>query len=219
MNVRFAPRLIVALALMMAVFASVSMVAIAQTSDDDTTPAVVVTAAASPEFDTVVSNPVPTTVPASDSITIDPDGTVTIATTPTNEAASAGLQLGVGILVGFLTGGLTVGGIAAFIMRDPARIKLMEKLADSVPPATAATITKLADGVLQFGELVKEAFDRIPYETKAPTTTAGPRSEVADNTGVDADALPSAITRKSTFKTPPQGWSDSVILTPYNPPE
>lgn len=125
------------------------------------------------------------TVPQ-DTVVISPDGTVTIATSTNGsgspaEAASASITLIAGILVGFLGGGLTVGALASFIMRDPSRIALLEKLGDSVPPATAATITTLAERVLEISLLVRETFDGIPHRDKLQTgtgetgTTGNPR--------------------------------------------
>jgi hypothetical protein len=165
----------------------------------ETTPSEAATAA--PEIEATLA-------PAVDVITVDPDGTVTIPVDSTPETSDNRVSLTIVEVIlmvvgGMITGGAGVGTLAYFIMKDPARVKLMEKLGDSVPPETAAKIVGVIDVFTPILTLAKEMFDRVPYADKNAIEAGVANAFTAERQRLRENADASVTNRALNLVPPP----------------
>jgi hypothetical protein len=89
------------------------------------------------------------------------------------QVTSAGIGFGAALIIAFLTGGVSFGGIVLWAKSDPTRLKQLELIGDSLPAHvgtrlielgnTAITVmSKVTEGL----QLFIEAIDRVPANTK-----------------------------------------------------
>jgi hypothetical protein len=156
------------LLLLLILILSLSIPALAQTPE----PTIAPTPEAAPSDEpTAEAEVTPEATPA-DAIVIDTGdgGSVTIPVDetpePDNEISLTIIEIVLMVIGSIITGGAGVGTLAYVIMKDPSRVRLMEKLGDSIPPETAAKIVGVTDLVTPVFVLLREMFDRVPYADK-----------------------------------------------------
>lgn len=137
-----------------------------------------------------------------DEPTAEPTAEPTVEPTPDapapspEQVTSAGIGFGAALIIAFLTGGVSFGGIVLWAKADPTRIKQLELIGDSLPKEvgtrlielgnTAITVmAKITDGL----QLFLEAIDRIPADTKAQSATRGGVVKTTTTTTTDTDEL------------------------------
>jgi hypothetical protein len=105
------------------------------------------------------------------------------------EVTSAGIGFGAALIIAFLTGGVSFGGIVLWAKADPTRIKQLELIGDSLPPAVGVRLIELGNTAItvmaKFTEglqLLLEAVDRVPADTKT-TKTGGDVESVEPPSG------------------------------------
>jgi hypothetical protein len=102
-------------------------------------------------------------------------------------------------------------------MKDPARVKLMEKLGDSVPPETAAKIVGVIDVFTPILTLAKEMFDRVPYADKNAIEAGVANAFTAERQRErDARVAKAENERQEEERKREGGSSPLGILPPHN---
>jgi hypothetical protein len=167
------------------------------------------TAVATPET-TPSETAAPIATQEAPAIVIDTgEGTVTIPVDetpePDNRVSLTIVEVILMVVGGMITGGAGVGTLAYFIMKDPSRIRLMEKLGDSVPPETAAKIVGVIDVFTPILTLAKEMFDRVPYADKNAIEAGVANAFTAERQRLRENADASATNRALNIVPAPDG--------------